>query len=192
VAGAFKCSKCTRWHASPASGLLIAPDGTFVTTYHVVNDAKKHTLIAMTRDGTVYPVGEVLAASREDDVVILRLGAAGVEFRPVALSDDAPVGALVCVISHPAKRFYVLTQGVVSRYFRRTKDGQRVTRMSITADFARGSSGAPVFNERGAVVGLVGSTESVYYKVTKGKKENLQMVFKQCAPASSILKLIRQ
>ena len=62
--------------------------------------------------------------------------------------------------------------------------------MTITADFAKGSSGAPVFDDRGNVAAMVASTSSVYYTQTKDTQKNLQMVFKQCVPAASILKLI--
>jgi hypothetical protein len=62
--------------------------------------------------------------------------------------------------------------------------------MSITADFAKGSSGGPVFDEAGNVAGMVASTESVYYDTKNGVRDNLQMVFKNCAPARSLLDLI--
>jgi S1-C subfamily serine protease len=96
------------------------------------------------------------------------------------------------VISHPDRRFYTLTDGIVSRYSTSTGGGKKTSVMMITADFARGSSGGPVFNDCGAVVGYVGSTVSVYYNVDKGRKDNLQMVFKQCIPTGNVLKLIKR
>jgi len=64
--------------------------------------------------------------------------------------------------------------------------------MAVTADFARGSSGGPAFNDCGNVVGFVCSTSSVYYKVGQGRKDDLQMVFKNCVTAASVLKLIKR
>ena len=191
LAGAWKCDKCDRWHVTISTGFVITAAGAFVTNYHVVDNAKHVTLVAMTNDGTVVPVREVMAASKEDDVAILRIDAGQRRFQPLVLSTDAPVGSSVCVISHPARRFYSLTRGIVSRYFLvRAGEKRAVPRMHITADFARGSSGGPLFNERGAVVGFVKSTASIYYDVSDGKKDSLQMVFKECIPASQVLKLI--
>ena len=193
LAGAWKCDKCDGWHVTLSTGFVITASGAVVTNYHVVDNKKHVTMVAMTHDGTVLPVKEVLAASAEDDTAILTLAAAGRRFQPVALSTDAPVGSPVSVISHPARRFYTLTRGIVSRYFLVRADEKRaVPRMHITADFARGSSGGPLFNERGAVVGFVKSTASIYYDVSDGKKDSLQMVFKECIPASQVLKLIEQ
>ena len=64
--------------------------------------------------------------------------------------------------------------------------------MSVTADFARGSSGAPIFDGLGNVVGMVASTISVYYDDEDGRQKNLQMVLKNCVPARCILDLIDQ
>ncbi len=193
LAGAWKCDKCDRWHVTITTGFVITESGACVTNYHAVDNEKHTTLLAMTDDGTVVPVREVVAASKEDDVAILRIDAGQRRFRPLVLSTDAPVGSSVCVISHPARRFYSLTRGIVSRYFLvRAGEKRAVPRMHITADFARGSSGGPLFNKRGAVVGLVKSTASIYYDVSEGKKDSLQMVFKECIPASQVLKLIEQ
>jgi len=195
LGGVYKCDKCSRWHVTLSTGFVITASGAVVTNYHVVDNKKHVTMVAMTHDGTVLPVKEVLAASKDDDTAILALAAGGRRFQPAALSTDAPVGSPVSVISHPARRFYTLTRGIVSRYFLVPVGEKRETavpRMHITADFARGSSGGPLFNARGAVVGFVKSTASIYYDVSEGKKDSLQMVFKECIPASQVLKLIEQ
>ncbi len=94
------------------------------------------------------------------------------------------------LISHPKPRFYTLSEGRVSRYFIRRQGERRVPMMSITADFGRGSSGAPVLNTKGHVVGIATSTESVYYSEEDGQQKNLQMVFKHCIPVQQLRKLI--
>jgi S1-C subfamily serine protease len=190
VSGLYKCKKCSKWHASPASGFALTSTGAIATNYHLFESKDKKALVAMTHDGKIYGVKEVLAAGKADDAVILQLDMGGDKLKPLALAPDTPIGTEVTVISHPNRRFYNLTEGVVSRYSRmRTKRG--ITNMvAITADFARGSSGAPVFDDRGNVAAMVSSTFSVYYTQTKNTQKNLQMVFKQCVPAASILKLI--
>ena len=88
----------------------------------------------------------------------------------------------------------MMTHGMVSRYnmIMETKHKKAGKRMTITADYAKGSSGAPVFNRKGQVVGVVSSTSSIYYSVENGKKENLQMVVKNCIPVESIHELIQK
>jgi hypothetical protein len=82
---------------------------------------------------------------------------------------------------------------MVSRHVKsRLKNGAMVDFVSITADYARGSSGGPVLNDRGEVIGIVKSTQPIFYRMIEGKGENLQMVVKLCIPSASILKLIKQ
>lgn len=188
----FKCKKCPRRHARAACAFALSASGACVTNYHVLDKKDDLALVAMTREGKVFPVKEVLAASKDDDVAILRLDTGGEALNPLALSPSAPaVGTPVCVISHPVHRFYTLSCGHVSRYYRRrVSAGRTVPMMAVTADFARGSSGAPVLDDCGNAAGLVSNTQSVYYHIVKGRKENLQMVFKQCVPADRVRRLI--
>ena len=60
--------------------------------------------------------------------------------------------------------------------------------MVISADYARGSSGAAVLNDFGEVVGMVASTVTIHYE--KQKMTNPQMVLRLCAPINAIRKLI--
>ena len=187
----YNCGKCSKWHTSMASAFVIGQDGIIVTNYHVLEKDDGEILGAMDAEGTVYGVEKVLAANREDDLVILKLRDA--KLIPMSLGKPANVGSDVWVISHPNRKLYMMTKGMVSRYQMILKSGQKPgRRMSITADYAKGSSGAPVFNHKGQVVGVVSSTSSIYYSIENGKKENLQMVVKNCIPVESIHELIQK
>jgi serine protease Do len=189
VSSIFKCDKCNDWHATTATGFVISSSGAIATNYHVMDNPDKETVVVMTADGQVFPVKRVLAASRADDLAIIQVDAQGLVPLPIA-AEAEPVGSHIGVISHPSQRFYCYTDGIVSRYMRMKPKDQVVDGMTITADYARGSSGAPVLNSKGQVVGIVQSTNSIYYSEEKGRQKNLQMVFKQCIPATSLLKLI--
>lgn len=163
-----------------ATGVVLDPGGVVATAYHVID--KPPPVVArgvMTRDGTMYPVREILAADKPGDVVLLRIDASGLT--AAALSRGDPVGTPVTVIAHPASNFFSLTQGWISRYWAVTSYGGLSSRMSITADFADGASGGPIFNACGAVTGLVSATEAF----------GQQMVRRSGPPADVIRRLVR-
>ena len=191
VAQSYLCGKCDKRHLTAASGVMLTADGAFATSYHVVNQKTNDVMLIMTGDGRIAPVTAVLAARREADVAILQ--AEGTGYQPLPLSTHAPPGLPVRVISHPDHNFYTLSEGVVSRQFMssRRRGLEPVTMLAITADFAKGSSGGPVFDETGAVVGIVTSTISTYYDSNKGRNDNLQMVFKHCIPSRYLLEMVR-
>ena len=185
----YQCGKCTKWHVSSASGFALSEDGVIATNYHVVDSKEGVALGAMDSNGKTFVVSEVLAANKSADVALLRLRDA--KLTPLPLAVRAPVGTAVSVISHPDGRYFTMTKGDVSRYFvARSKTGQ-ANRMAITADYAKGSSGAPVLDSTGAVVGMVSATNSIYYSKVKGHNENLQMVVKSCVPVDAIHRLLR-
>ena len=187
VGGVYKCKSCTRWHVAPASGFLIAED-LVVTNYHVVNQPERSALAVRLFDGRVFMVESVVVASERYDLAVVRIPNTGIT--PVTLGQAAPVGAKVDLISHPNQKFYTLSEGRVARYFMTQRDRKTVPAMAITADFGRGSSGAPVLNEAGEVVGIAASTESLYYTENDDDQKNLQMVFKNCVPVSQLKEII--
>jgi S1-C subfamily serine protease len=88
------------------------------------------------------------------------------------------------VIAHPEQQFFLLTEGVVARNFTGRKATGDKVMMSITADLGRGSSGCPVFNERGELVALADNV------VTSDRKTGAKMVFKNARPVQAELDLI--
>lgn len=188
MCSAYKCGRCSHWHVNYSSAFGLTPDGVIAANFHAIKGTNTEAMAVATSDGRVFPVREVLAASEANDAVLLRADARNLPV--LALAPDEPVGRRVSVVSHPDRQFYVMTQGHVSRYYVEHQDPKTsAVRMAITADYAKGSSGGPVFNEAGAVVGMVASTHSIYYDVHNGRQENLQMVIKTCVPARAILDL---
>lgn len=161
-----------------ASGVIVAPDGIVATAYHVLDKPPPvQARGVMLHSGQVYAVREILAADKPGDVALLRIDAGNLPAAPVSRGD--PQGAPVTVISHPSSSFFSVTQGIVSRYSAVTSYGGLSVRMSVTADFADGSSGGPIFNSRGAVAGLVSAADAV----------GDQMVRRTAAPASLLRRL---
>jgi S1-C subfamily serine protease len=187
VGHAYKCKNCPNWHASCASGFVLTPDGVVVTNYHVVEEQDENRVLGVrTFDGTVYPVLKVRASSQEHDVALVRIEADSLPVLP--LGGDVEVGEDVYVLSHPVGALYTFTEGMVSNKFRRDRKGSSHNEFSITADFAKGSSGGPILNRKGEVVGIVRATDSTYYE---RNNQNLQMVWKFCVPSEYILRLVK-
>ena len=190
ISNYYKCNRCPNWHSGVASGFMLTADGAFCTSYHVLENQANETLVIVTGDGRVAPVVELLAADPVADLVILR--AAGKGFTPLPVAAAVEAGDKIRVLSHPDSQFYVFSEGIVSRRFVDIRPAGQRSMLAITADFAKGSSGAPVFDETGAVVASVNNTRSTYYNTTdKGVNDNLQMVFKNCVSTRHLLEMVR-
>lgn len=183
-------------HVSTASGFVISASGICVTNYHVIKGytdiSLKASLQIRTYDGRVYPVTKVLSTSKKNDIAILKVELNGDKLTPLPLGNAAQVGSKVYVISHPRGIFYYLSTGIVAgNYYKniknRSKPGNEF-RMVITADYAGGSSGAPIVNKYGNLVGIVSSTRSIYYHPKE--RNNLQMVINNTIPVFDLKKLI--
>jgi S1-C subfamily serine protease/thiol-disulfide isomerase/thioredoxin len=198
-----KGAEADEWESTVATGFVIHESGIFVTNFHVLDVPEGMILAAMTADGKIYPVKRVLAVSPFPDIAICQLdGATGL--KPLPLVPNAKPGAHIRVLSHPDNSFYSITEGILSRYFVRREDGKESTMLTTTAEFAVGSSGGPLFDDCGNVVGMVASTSSVYSGLgdvsgeepTTDSKDSgngagdLQMILKMCVPPSDILKLV--
>ncbi|MFC7337682.1 serine protease [Haloferula chungangensis] len=195
VGAVYNCGKCDDWHAAGiASAWALTSDGVMLTNYHVFEKAKGTVMGVSDMKGNAYPVTKVLAASKLNDIVIFQTGAKDIPAFPLGAA--AEVGSFVEVIGHPKKRFYTHTTGTVSRYHLRPNRGNAKPTiwMSITADYAVGSSGGPVLDDKNRIVGMVSNTQSIYYNSDIGKepKGPLQMVIKNCVPVSSIKAMVQK
>jgi S1-C subfamily serine protease len=165
-----------------ASGFFLTDSGALATCRHVIDSDRIIGLTVMTRDGQVCPVRQVLAVHTNLDLAILQVQGTG--FTPLSLAPNVRQGAPVWVLSHPFPNYYMLTSGIVSGYYMLESPGANVTMFCTTADFADGSSGGPVLNESGAVVGVA------TFRQTVGEQGTAQMRVSGCLPSSALLTMI--
>ena len=159
VAGLLKSpDQPEKWDFATATAFALAPDGVLATCRHVFAARDPvEAFLAVDPAGEVFPIEEILAADKDSDICLFRIAATGLT--PLPLGESPPPGERIRVVSHPGYFFYYFAAGHVANYF---TDDDRVTWQNVTADFGQGASGAPVFDERGNVVGQVSRTLTLY------------------------------
>ncbi|MDF2375861.1 MAG: serine protease [Verrucomicrobiales bacterium] len=183
----YLCDSCDEWHTNLAAGVALSKDGTVVTNYHVLQFERASIFAAMDHRQRVFPIREVLASDKQDDLAVIQLDTDS-ELDAAPLTADSSVGDSIGIVSHPDAHFFTFTTGEISRFS--IDPGSRARRLEVTAPFARGSSGSGIFDFQGNLVGFASATNAIYYEEDNRERRNLQMVIYSGAPTSSLLKLI--
>ncbi len=131
------------------TGFLVGADGVIVTNYHVIETG--NVAVVKFPDDTAFPVDGVLASDKVRDLAIIKIH--GKTFRTLALgdSDDIQVGEEVVAIGNPLLLESTVSNGIISGV-RTSKELGKF--LQTTAPISPGSSGGPLFNMRGEVVGI--------------------------------------
>ena len=96
----------------------------------------------------------VVAKDVSHDLIILRADSESAPALPVAACNDVTVGDRVYAVGNPEGLEGTFSEGIVSAV--RDVDGEQF--LQITAPISPGSSGGPVLNTRGEVVGVSRAT----------------------------------
>ena len=134
---------------SLGTGFVVRSDGWVATNFHVVRGATEVTVVFS--DHKEFPVVEIMNANRLHDLVILRIDARGLPVLPVGNSDAVRPGDSVLAIGHPLGLEDTVSNGLISAV-RHVHEGLDV--LQVSAPIAPGSSGGPLFNDRGEVIGV--------------------------------------
>ncbi|MFL5382743.1 MAG: S1C family serine protease [Longimicrobiaceae bacterium] len=131
------------------TGFVVSPDGRFVTNYHVIQEAARLSVKLL--DGAEYHDVSLVAADPASDLALMQIpGASGLAALPMGSDLQMEVGDRVFVMGNPLGMGGTFTDGMVSG--KRPLEG--VAMLQISAPISAGSSGGPVMNERGEVVGV--------------------------------------
>ncbi|MFQ5888650.1 MAG: trypsin-like peptidase domain-containing protein [Gemmatimonadota bacterium] len=151
---------------SEGSGVILHPDGYIVTNAHVVEGAQRVRVELAappeslpTGRSILRPRGELLEArvvgvDVETDLAVLRVERSGLPAVQLADSDELQPGQIVLAFGSPLGLENSVTMGVVSAVARQLRPGDPMVYIQTDAPINPGSSGGPLVDATGRVVGI--------------------------------------
>jgi putative serine protease PepD len=136
------------------TGVIVADDGTILTADHVV--ASGGSITVTFADGTVANA-RVASADKKMDIAVLSPAKLPQVVVPATLGGAADVGESVVAIGNPLGLTDSVSAGIVSGLNRTadTDTGKRTGLIQFDAAVNPGSSGGPLLDSRGMVIGIV-------------------------------------
>jgi len=136
--------------SSQGSGFFIDKEGHLITNYHVLKGA--YSAEVKTFDGKKYPVKLVLAESEEADLIKVSVDIPEKAVNFVQVVKAIPrVAERVVVVGSPMGLEQTVSEGFVSA----VREIQTIgTIFQVSAPISPGSSGSPVVNMKGQVIGV--------------------------------------
>ena len=120
-----------------------------VTNFHVVVRTDSGTAKLVTKTKT-YPIQDVVATDPENDLAILQVKMSDIKPLRLGDSDKVRIGERVYVSGNPKGLEGTFSEGIISRI----SNQETKKRLQMTAPISPGSSGGPVLNSKGDVIGV--------------------------------------
>ncbi len=138
------------------SGVIVNSNGLIVTNYHVIADAVSARV--QLHNGDIYDSVEIAETDERKDLAVLKIKATDLPIVALAGIDTIKVGSTLYALGSPRGLEGSLSQGVVSSIRPISEFDSRLTGFRViqfTAPVSHGSSGGPLIDEYGQLVGVV-------------------------------------
>jgi serine protease Do len=137
----------TAYNNVQGSGFFINSTGVAVSNYHVFRDY--HEGYVETAEGKSYRIEKILKADEVRDWVIFKVQPDGKTFNYLTLHNGvAAIGDKCFAIGSPKSYKLTISEGIISQM----RENNEV--IQTTTPFTHGSSGGPLFNGKGNVIGI--------------------------------------
>ncbi len=137
---------------SLGSGFIIDTKGYIVTNHHVIDDADE--IIVKLSDGQQLDA-KIIGIDKMTDIALIKIESpTPLPFVKMGNSDDLRVGDWILAIGNPFGLGGSVTTGIVSAKSRDIDAGSYDNFIQTDASINQGSSGGPMFNMQGEVVGI--------------------------------------
>lgn len=133
---------------SIGSGFFVSENGNIATNAHVLEGCAK--AIIKTKSGKKASILQILNYDPQLDLVIAKTSLKLSKSLPIADSDSITVGDDILAIGNPAGLEGTVSKGIISGI----REIDKKKYIQITAPISPGSSGGPVFNLNGKVIGV--------------------------------------
>jgi serine protease Do len=164
--------------AKVGTGFILSADGLIATNLHVI-EGESSIHVKLYKDPTEYPATVIVGVDKGHDLALLRITPK--KALPVLrLGDSSAVspGDKIYAIGNPLGVFdYSITDGLISQVRPLSPE---LTILQISAAISQGSSGGPLFNQFGEVIGV---TTAI---ITQGQAINLAV------PANYLRPMMKQ
>ena len=130
------------------SGFFVG-DNLIATNYHVIEGAARGTAKLVGQFST-YTIEGVTAMDQMNDLALLKVTMSGINPLPLGNSSDVKIGETVYVAGNPRGLEGTFSNGIISS----RRDPYTKERLQMTAPISPGSSGGPVLNSKGEVIGV--------------------------------------
>ena len=130
------------------SGFFVK-NGQVATNLHVVRGASRG-YAKLVSQKTKYDIEGITAVDAERDLIILKISVPGAQVIPLGNSDVVQVGMPIYAVGNPRGLEGTFSQGIISSIRKVGTDKL----LQLTAPISPGSSGGPVLNDKGQVIGV--------------------------------------
>ena len=147
---------------SSGSGVILDAAGYVMTNYHVVEGARRVQVVLVSRPqgaAAARPRSKAIDATlvgvdEETDLALLKIPGATLQALPLGDSDTLRAGQLVFAFGSPLGLDNTVTMGVVSAVGRQLEPDDPLAYIQTDAPINPGSSGGPLVDAAGRVVGI--------------------------------------
>ncbi len=131
------------------SGFIVSSDGFIVTNYHLVHNAKR--VFVKLRNNKGYTRVRVVDVDALKDIALIRVDDRGLKPVKLGNSNRVEIGERVVTIGNPLGLENSVADGLISSV-RNSEEGFSLLQISVP--LSKGSSGGPLFNLQGEVIGI--------------------------------------